>query len=207
MSKHRNRAIALAAIFQAVKGVAALARDGQTDPLILRTAVHSVLTRDADDAMDFFRGTTGLQPGIQLMQRILTERIPDEDMALTRYAVAVLHVAKKLRKKPELMESLSKGIDQAERSVEHFGEEHDNVFASLAETYSETAGRIHPRIMVSGNDNHLQNPRVVNQVRSLLLAAMRAAVLWYQSGGSRWNLIFGRRALADEAHKLAAEGL
>lgn len=207
MSKQRDRAIALAAIFQAVKGVASLARDGQADPLILRTAVHSVLTRDADDAMDFFQGTAGLQPGIQLMQRILTERIPDEDMALTRYAVAVLHVAKKLRKSPELMESLSKGIDQAERSAEHFGKEHDNVFASLAETYSETAGRIHPRIMVSGNDSHLQNPRVVNQVRSLLLAAMRAAVLWYQSGGTRWTLIFGRRALTDEAHKLAAEGL
>lgn len=207
MSKLRDRSIALAAVFQAVQGVTALARDGQADPLILRTAVRSILTRDADDAMDFFGGPAGLGPGIDLLKRILTERIPDEDAALTRYVVGVLHIAKKLRKRPDLMNTLSEGIERAERSVSHFGEEHDNVFASLAETYSETAGQIHPRIMVSGNDSHLQNPRVVNQVRSLLLAAMRAAVLWYQSGGSRWNLIFGRRALADQAHHLAAEGL
>lgn len=205
MGQHRDRAIALAAIFQAVDGVHALARNGQTDPAALRTAVHSTVTRDANDSADFFGGLGELSKGLDMLQRVLTQRIPDEEMILTRYAVAVLHVAKKLRKKPALMETLSQGIDKAERSVAHFGEDHENVFASLADTYSETAGQIHPRIMVSGNDHHLQNPRVVNMIRTLLLGSIRAAVLWYQSGGSRWNLIFGRRTLADEATALSEQ--
>ncbi|WP_406672387.1 high frequency lysogenization protein HflD [Natronospira sp.] len=205
MSKRRDRVLALAGVFQSVKGVHDLARQGQTDNAILDTAVLSVLTRDAEQTEEIFGGIKAVSQGLRLFHRLLTERVPDEDMMLTRYAVGVMHIARKLRKNPQLLEKLGSGINNAERSVAHFGRDHDNVFAGLADTYSETAGQIHPRIMVSGNDSHLQNPRVVNRIRSLLLAGIRSAVLWYQLGGSRLSLIFRRQSLAEEALRLSRE--
>lgn len=205
MSRTRDRVIALAALFQAVEGVQHLARRGQADPELVQTAVRSILTRDADSTAEIFGGTEALQKGFRLLHRLLTQRVPDEDMILTRYAVGILHLARKLRRKPELMEVLTKGIDNAERSVQHFGIDHENVFATLADTYSNSAGQIHPRIMVSGDDNHLQNPKTVNMIRTLLLAGIRAGVAWYQLGGNRLGLIFRRKALADEALRLTHE--
>ncbi|MEO6102953.1 MAG: DUF489 family protein, partial [Pseudoxanthomonas sp.] len=37
------------------------------------------------------------------------------------------------------------------------------------------------------------------EIRAILLAAVRSAVLWRQLGGSFWDLVFSRRAMADTA--------
>jgi high frequency lysogenization protein len=42
-----------------------------------------------------------------------------------------------------------------------------------------------PRIMVNGDPAHLNNPENANRIRALLLAGIRAAMLWRQSGGGR----------------------
>ena len=39
-------------------------------------------------------------------------------------------------------------------------------------------------------------PEVVAEIRALLLAALRSAVLWRQMGGSYWDFMFRRRAMA-----------
>ena len=38
---------------------------------------------------------------------------------------------------------------------------------------------------------------IVSEIRAILLAAVRSAVLWRQLGGSYWDLLFARRAMAD----------
>jgi high frequency lysogenization protein len=48
---------------------------------------------------------------------------------------------------------------------------------------------------VQGNPVQLAQPAVVAQIRAVLLAAMRSAVLWRQLGGSYWDLMLRRRAL------------
>jgi high frequency lysogenization protein len=197
-----ERVLALGALFQAVRGVNEIARSGQTDPTLLETAVRSILTVNADETAEVFGGVLPVRDGLSLFRRILTEQVPREEMVLTRYAVAVLHLTRKLMRNRELMGRLGEGIQSVGRQVEAFGPTHENVLARLADIYSETVGQIHPRIMVSGEDTHLQNPKNVNAIRSLLLAAVRAGVLWRQLGGSRWSLLFRRGAFAREATRL-----
>ena len=48
------------------------------------------------------------------------------------------------------------------------------------------------------------NPDNANKVRAILLAGIRAAVLWTQCGGSRWQVLFKRSALLLETEKLLA---
>jgi high frequency lysogenization protein len=74
--------------------------------------------------------------------------------------------------------------------------------ASLAETYTQTISTLRPRIMVSGDPVRLADAAVADQVRALLLGAMRSAVLWRQCGGTRLGLLFGRRRMAFTAREI-----
>ena len=62
-----------------------------------------------------------------------------------------------------------------------------------------------PKIMVSGENQHLSNPDQANKIRALLLAGMRSAVLWAQLGGSRWQILLQRRRLTEEAERILNE--
>jgi len=61
---------------------------------------------------------------------------------------------------------------------------------------------LRPRIKVSADPVILENPGNQNLIRALLLAAIRAAVLWRQCGGGRLALVLRRRALVEAAGRL-----
>ena len=82
---------------------------------------------------------------------------------------------------------------------------HDNVVRNIADLYSDTISKFQYRIQVTGNYNYLQQTRVTNQVRTLLLAAIRAALLWRQLGGRSWQFLFYRAELAKATNELIKE--
>ena len=49
---------------------------------------------------------------------------------------------------------------------------------------------------------YLQQSANAAKIRTLLFAGVRAARLWRQLGGSRWQLVFGRRKLLKELYPL-----
>jgi high frequency lysogenization protein len=73
------------------------------------------------------------------------------------------------------------------------------VLAGLAGIYSDTISKLEPRIIVRGNPLYLQNSDNQDRVRALLLAGIRSAMLWHQTGGNRWQILFGRSKLLDAA--------
>jgi len=46
---------------------------------------------------------------------------------------------------------------------------------------------------------------LANKIRTLLLAGIRAAVLWRQMGGNRWQLLFSRKDIINDAKMLIGE--
>jgi high frequency lysogenization protein len=50
--------------------------------------------------------------------------------------------------------------------------------------------------MVQGNPHYLAQDHVVDEIRAILLAALRAAVLWRQLGGSTLDFLFKRGAMS-----------
>ncbi len=56
--------------------------------------------------------------------------------------------------------------------------------------------------MVRGEPLHLQNPDNAARIRVALLAGIRAAVLWRQAGGSKWQFLLQRRKTAAKAREL-----
>ncbi|HEY9150333.1 MAG TPA: DUF489 family protein, partial [Gammaproteobacteria bacterium] len=123
------------------------------------------------------------------------------DLELSRYAITILHLERKLGQHPQLLQRIKTGVEMALSQADYFSLVHNNVIASLAETYQQTVSTLTPRIMVQGDQNQLDNPDNANWIRALLLAAIRSAVLWRQAGGSRWKLLLSRRKMVGAAQR------
>ena len=97
-----------------------------------------------------------------------------------------------------------KGLEGIAESAQGLSEEEVEEFKAgkVAQLYTETISQLTPRIVVNGRPQYLKMERVVNWVRSLLLAGLRSAVLWDQLGGGRMELMFGRRKMLDQAQQL-----
>jgi high frequency lysogenization protein len=88
------------------------------------------------------------------------------------------------------------------RQADHFHTTHESVIGNLADTYKQTLSTLSFRIKVAGNPQILQNNYNANKVRALLLAGIRAAILWRQVGGRRWHLLFNRKRYIKDAQSL-----
>ncbi len=204
-SNIQNRAIALAAIFQCVDGVNQIANTGQIDEALYSTCINSILVDDADTAADLYGGSLeNLKVGLtsMLYQLGSGQTTPDgkaKDMEATRYSLGLLHLEKKLNNNPEVFRQVIEGIKETQKKLEFFDKDHENITASLADIYANTISTIGPKLMVKGDQAHLANPKNAANIRALLLAGIRAALLWRQAGGNRWKLLLERGKLQKQA--------
>ncbi len=206
MTEHTDtdRALAFAGILQALRLVQDSAHGRSGDTAALHANLNSILAIDAPSVREVFGDIEGLRPGLQLLVSQLTKKRQNPDIELSRYLITLLHLERKLSKRSDLLDRIRAGVERAQQQLEHFDIDHPNIVASLAETYSQTVSTLRPRIMVNGNPQRLADAAVANRVRALLLAAMRAAVLWRQCGGTRIGLLFGRGKLVRAASNALA---
>lgn len=200
--KREERVIAFAGILQACRLVNDLATTGNADIAAAQASLASIFRIDASDAADVYGGIGGLRMGFEtLIAQVEGEQ---RNLQVSRLALGVLRLQGKLMRHAQMPVSLREGIQAVQRQVDHFGPAHPTVQARLAEVYVETLSQLRPRVIVHGNPQHLGNAQVVAQIRALLLAAVRAAVLWRQVGGSQLRLLFRRREYAMLARGLLA---
>lgn len=197
-----DQTLALAGIFLAAEQVQSVARRGRVEPEALQTAVQSLFKIDATDTDDVYGGRANLRPGLRALLANIRAKPQTRDLEQMRYAISLLHLERRLARRRELLDAIGNGIALAQKKVELFSLTHDNVVAALADIYVNTVSTLTPRIMVAGEHGHLSHAENANRVRALLLAGIRSAVLWHQSGGSRMGLLFRRGAYAKEAERL-----
>ena len=200
----QDRLIALAGVYQAVWCARGVARRGMADSDAMETCIHSIFQTDADDVPSVFGGIEQVAPGLRQFIKQL-KGSSGRDIDLTRYVIALLHLERKLSSNKAMLRKIGEGIESAARRLEHFPMLNNNILAHLADVYSQTVSTLQPRIMVRGEALHLQNPDNQNKVRALLLAGIRAALLWHQVGGRRWKILFIRRRMLDSAELLLNE--
>lgn len=196
------RVIALAGVFQACAQVHRVATQGRADTAIAEASLASVFRIDADSAAAVFGGLSGVRAGLETLIAQIDGN--DRDLVLTQLVIGVLRLERKLARRPQVLEALGNGIASIQRQVDHLGHGHSAVQGRLADLYSETLSQIRPRIVVHGKPEYLHQAHHVQQIRALLLAAVRAAVLWRQVGGNHWRLLLRRRQYAMLARGLLA---
>ncbi|HHH45244.1 MAG TPA: lysogenization regulator HflD [Gammaproteobacteria bacterium] len=197
-----DRALAFAGILQALHLVQQTARGKPVDLDALQASLNSVLKIDAPVVTDVYGDIGKVSTGLRLLQRQLMNGPEKPDTELSRYLVVLLHLERKLSKRADLLDTLGEDIRRAQEQNVHYAIDHPNLLANLADIYAHTVSTLKPRIMVNGEPARLTDTAVANQVRALLLAAMRSAVLWRQCGGTRLGLLLGRRKLAEAATAL-----
>jgi high frequency lysogenization protein len=204
MTQHNiaDRTLALAGIFQAAGLVQQIASRGNADPQPFETSIRSIFEVNPSTIEDIFGGSDNLRQGLEwLIEHLSGKQVSHKDQ-IVKYVVGVLYLERQLSKKPDMLQRIRVGIERSRLQSKQFSVTHSNVIASLATCYSDTISNLTPRIIVSGEHDHLSNPAVANAVRALLLAAIRSAVLWRQCGGNRIQLLFSRSKLLAEAQRL-----
>lgn len=194
-----DRVIALAGAVQAADLVRAIAQRGQANPEDIETCLASLVKIDAASSAEIYGGGARLRTGLRLLEQQLNH---PQDMELTRYVVALLGLERKLARQPERLQTLRAGIEEVIQNLNYFPIDHSNTIARFADLYLNSLSTLSPRIMVNGDPSHLNNPENANRIRALLLAGIRAAMLWRQSGGGRLTLLLRRNPLLRETRRL-----
>ena len=194
-SSFSDRVLALAALAQSLQQVRRIAETGHSDAAIIETAMDSVFRIDAADTRSVFGHVRSLQPGLQLLRGYFSG--DNQDDALPRLGLSVLQLERRFIRDPELADHVARGVEALSPQAKSVGSTHPDVLAGLGGLYAETLSQLKPRVMVQGNPHYLGQPGVVAEIRAILLAAVRAAVLWRQLGGSYWDFLFSRRAMVQ----------
>lgn len=195
----KERTLALAGIFQATELVRQAACHGTWSGYAATCSLNSLFRLEADSIVEVYDGTERMRLGIETMLAVLQGENRYADTL--RYVVGLLQLEKKFRRSGRLQEEVGRRLLEASR-IDPELEQHereDRQAREISGLYSDTISTISPRIIVSGNPQYLQNDRTVDWVRTLLLAGLRSATLWSQLGGGRFELMFGRKKIMQEA--------
>ena len=201
----QDKTLALVGIYQAAQVVYQLASKGEADEQAFKTCIDSLFINNPSNTLNVFGDSVdNLQLGVEtvLAQMNANVSVQERNIEVTRYALSLMILAKKLLQGGDGLQKISNVLETAESQREHFGEMHENVIATIARAYSENVSVMTPRIMVNGHHQYLNNQRIANKIRACLLAGIRSALLWYQVGGSRWGLIWSRKKYLQNAKAL-----
>lgn len=206
--EYRN--IALAAVVQCANLVNTLAHNGRADEAQIKACIDPLLVINPDTVADIYPDVGRFANGLSILQKSLDSDGMREFGEPMKYVLGMSILQQQLMGVPEMQAAIrlrmqqrdtlfldrdeqSTDVDDAASSAK--SENYD--YAVLAALYQDTISKLTYRIHVKGNVEHLRNQRVAEQIRALLLAGIRSALLWHQLGGRRWHLFFYKRRIRD----------
>ncbi len=203
MTPLQEQLVALGAVFEAATLVDRIARTGQISNAALGCMLGSLLVREEKPPLEIYGGDDiNLRDGYRALVGALERDTSSLQREPLRYALAMIGLERQLDKRSDLLQVIGSRLGQIQQQVEHFGPTHENVVASFGGLYQDTLSTFRQRIQVQGDMRHLQQTDNAAKIRALLLAGIRAARLWRQLGGHRWQMIFSRRKMLDALYPL-----
>jgi high frequency lysogenization protein len=207
MTSYIDRTIPLAAALEILLQVREIANHGRHDQQICSALVGSLFSLDQGDVAALYGGISSLERGIRQLEQMLGgSGSADRDPLITRYLVGALHLEGKLSRSAV---SLNRVRDTFATLAGEIGDNSPLDLALLARIdtlYQEVISPLGPRIMVSGEQVYLNRDENRYLIRTLLLAAIRALMLWRHYGGGKWQLLFRRRNYLASCRQLLKSG-
>lgn len=206
--EYRN--IALAVVVQCAHLVNTLAHSGRADEAQIKACIDPLLVIDSDSVADIYPDVSRFSNGLSILQKSLDSDGMKEFGEPMKYVLGMSVLQQQLMRVPEMQAAIRLRMQQRYTLFLDHDEQDpgadstavvaksDNYdYAVLAALYQDTISTLTYRIHVKGNVEHLRNQRVAEQIRALLLAGIRSALLWHQLGGRRWHLFFYKRRIRD----------
>ncbi|GJL81886.1 MAG: hypothetical protein DHS20C01_15200 [marine bacterium B5-7] len=174
---------------------------GATDENLLSRMTSTTLILEAVTAESIYSEPRDISKGLEVLSSASLSRPDQSQIELLRMVNSTIQLQASLRDNETLTGQLGRRLEQLSRKSPPKPYP-DDVYFSLNDIYSEILSSLSPRIIVNGEPAHLQSALVVAKIRSALLAAVRNAYLWSESGGRRWHLLFFRKRYADNAKEI-----
>jgi len=193
MNLIEERTIALAGVLQACTQVQNLARNGRVDQFDLDASVQSILVLDAVNTPSVYGGINGVRSGLKMIEEGIISSAAVEDVEVLRYAVSILHLQNQLYRENQKYAAFGSAVERLSSY------QADDLMEACSEVYQTHISSMRPQIIVQGESEYLQNATIPPQIRALLLAAFRSAVLWQQKGGNRLKLLWERTRMRNAA--------
>lgn len=194
-NRYSDRVLALAGLAQALHQVRRIAETGQSEASAVQAALDSVFRMDAATPLAVYGRVSDITPGLRVLRGYLAKETQDD--GVSRLAMSVLQLERRFVREDDTVHAVTRGLGEIAPRAEQHGSTHPDVLSSLGGLYADTISHLRPRVMVQGNPHYLGQPGVVAEIRAILLAAVRSAVLWRQMGGTMWDFVFGRRQMLD----------
>jgi len=194
----RDQCIAFAGVCQSAALVHRTAHGLATSSREIDPLINSIFVTDPQTIDDVYGSITGVRSGIAAAQELLTKPTADLAPAL-RYVMALLDIEGRLRRRTEIAGALREGIEQLRMTN---APRDESIFLPLSTLYQRTISTLDRRVHVTGSPEFLQRNEIAAKVRTLLLAGVRGAWLWHQSGGRRWHLLLRRSTMRNTLNTL-----
>ncbi|MDQ9020063.1 high frequency lysogenization protein HflD [Acinetobacter sichuanensis] len=225
LNQRQNKALALAAVFQATQlthmtAISGRQSIGESGNFYFEQLIKASLNirpseNQSSQTLDFFHQLSDISLGLKTLESSITQpftptpksKIPKLSSAKLpmSYAMSLLALEKKVYSNPKFVEIIENAQQKILKQLSFFDQDyaHPSIVANLAQTYVDTAGQINPRILVRGNAEAFKDPAHTNRIRACLFTGLQMAHLWRQLGGSSWNMIFSKRKLLRDIQDLA----
>ncbi len=209
-----DQTITFAAICQTAHFVQQVSRTGKIDEDELAILLRSITQTSPENTLAVYgNDLVNLKQGLELLINHLgdssdvsnsanTKTKNVKDPELTRYIISLINLERKLIKQPKKLSQLGERIDESKRQLEHYNLTSETLISSFASIYSDIISPLGARIQVTGDPEILKQNKNQHKIRALLLAGIRAAVLWRQVGGKRRNILFNRKKIVKNAQQL-----
>lgn len=196
----QDRILALAGLAQSLVQVRRLAENGQADARAMDGVLASVFQLDAESTDDVYGTVSAIRPGLLRLREQL--RKESRDPQFPKLVMGVLALERSYSRDGEVQRKLRDGIGQL--AAHSAGQEPTQpaVLNGLADLYVKHISPLSPKVMVQGNPHYLNQSGVVGEIRALLLAALRSAVLWRQLGGSSLDFLLQRKRMVESVEYL-----
>ncbi len=204
------RTIALAVTLQCAQLVHTLAHTGKADAAQIRACIDPLLVTNPDTVADVYPDISSYRSGLAALQKALDGSGMQEFADAMKYVLGMSVLQQQLMGVPAMQTIIRQRMQQRHTlfldrdelepgdtplAPSQKSDEYD--FAVLAALYQDTISKLSFRIHVKGSVEHLRNQNVADQIRALLLAGIRSAMLWHQLGGRRWHLFIYKRRIRD----------
>lgn len=205
-SKYHHIAIALAGVTQCASLIPQLANTGGCNNTLYQIAIKSIFNTSPKTTDDVYDGIINIKTGLETLISLLSSN-QKQQVEIIRYLFGALSVTSKLLKNNDALGKIDQRLQRisglySDMNQETISNHVDDLSYSLAGIYSDIISPLSTKIKVVGKAEYLQNSLVQAKVRASLLGCVRSAILWYQVGGSRWQILLSRKRICNAAQEL-----
>jgi high frequency lysogenization protein len=205
MSRIDNQTLALAGMFQAATLIEQLATSGELNSAAFDCSFDSLFTFEAPTAVEVFGDMSSLTLGFKTLATYLGGESESSGKNIAYYVLSMLKLARALQADKKAADQLQQSLRNIESRTSEFDMSRASMIGKIDGLYQDSISVLSPRIIVRGEQSYLTNSDNAARIRTLLLAGIRAAVLWQQLGGSKWKLVFLRKKYVATAQRYLAE--